>query len=179
MSKGSNHQSLEGLQRRLQELENHLFIAHQTIFELVPEPASGWLSASMRVRTEDDLSGWHNWLVENVLLLAVRKPGAARGSDGRDWRAVCPLCGDGASRPYVTGFSHPVGLRRHLTGTGGAAMCPIVRAAHFDASDWVESERTGPRLQMEGPGFDSTKPWEQPAHPLPAGEVIALPRKPR
>jgi hypothetical protein len=57
-------------------------------------------------------------------------------------RAYCPLCGQGSSSPYESGFSVPEGLRRHLVGWGNTYQCKVMKTALGLARDyWDERFR--------------------------------------
>ncbi|MES2898693.1 MAG: hypothetical protein V4723_03140 [Pseudomonadota bacterium] len=62
-------------------------------------------------------------------------------------RAVCPLCRGESDSQYETGFSVPVGLVRHLTGSGNVRACTVMAAALSLARDyWNENFSHGEHL---------------------------------
>ena len=61
-------------------------------------------------------------------------------------RVACPLCFDAGQ--YGFGFVHPGGLARHLEGSMGAHLCPVVRFLQQEARA-REHRRAGQRFDVE------------------------------
>lgn len=178
MRKGFDLPNVEELKSKVRRLEDRLFISHQALYDLVPEPASTWLAASLQVATVKDADAWHSWLVEHVLAIATRRPGVDMGSIRDEWRAACPLCGGGASSPHAAGFSYPIGLRRHLSGSHGSRRCPVVGAAHFDAWERVRANSDHCSPMVDERAFTKLRPRELPATPPRTADIYEFPYQP-
>lgn len=101
-------------------------MARWAILKLAPTPFQEQLKFYRKCKSKSDTHGWIDEVAEHVVQSA--EPIESESLFGRE-RAYCPLCGDGASTAYQKGFSLPVGLERHLTGSGNTRQCDVMRAA--------------------------------------------------
>ncbi len=160
----------------MRRLETELFLARQTILDLLPVDRRKLLDASYYCDTMSDFDEWMLWAVRSLVDLAEKFPGEEMGGEPGTFRARCPLCGDGAMSPDVEGFQLPGGLVRHLRGTNGSARCGVMRAVVEGCLESIRAHEAGePRIIWE----DRTPPWkETPVQPLsrPIATVIEIRR---
>ncbi len=108
---------------KINELEIDLYRAWQTILKLLPEHFSDILESSRNCQSHDEAIQWSYMIIDK--LLELTQP----FQDGAEDRAYCPLCGDGSSSSFRTGYAYPEGLRRHLSGDGRACECFVFHFA--------------------------------------------------
>lgn len=83
--------------------------------------------------SQSDTRSWLNIAAVEIIQLAEAIPSELLHSSNR---AYCPLCKDGASVLYESGFKVPEGLRRHLIGWGNENnQCIVFGAAMNLARD--------------------------------------------
>lgn len=118
----------------IRHLRDELFMARQTILSLTTPDQQGLLKSYYDCETRQDSYRWESDVAEKLIEGAIALPREQGSYFGP--RAFCPLCGDGTSSPYETGFSLPEGLRRHLVGWGGRAnQCVVLSTAIRLAND--------------------------------------------
>jgi hypothetical protein len=138
----------------IRKLKEELYLARSTVVELMPEKYQRILRSYYDYKSSRETSGWDDDAAESIIELAELLPQEIAGPYGS--RAMCPLCGEGTTHPYETGFSVPEGLRRHLTGYGNTQRCRVMAAAlgmarqhwhrEFDAIDREERQREEAKL---------------------------------
>lgn len=147
----------------IRELDDALYFAQEAVGKLLPDVLLGPLQAAWSVESPQDFADWLSWSLRRFMAAAHPQPGPEMGGAPGEWRAWCPLCGDGAaSLRDLDGFSLPVGLERHLLGTHGSRMCCVFRVLQFRA---VQSMRRAQahRAPVVGRRADERpKPWAGP-----------------
>lgn len=138
------------LEEKIRLLKNELWQARWQFIELMPEDVRRLLRSYMSCHTRKETHGWLHDVIEKIIDDAPLLPALHAYSSER---AICPLCKGESSTPYERGFSHPEGLRRHLSGWGNVGQCPILAATMKLAwEDWNdkfgEAERAE-RLKQE------------------------------
>ena len=108
---------------RTRRLEQELDSAYRAILGLMPDDVETLLLSYIRAESRDDFDRWERDVTDKIILKG--KP----FSHGHERRAYCPLCRASSSSPYSEGFSHPEGLKRHLTGFGNTQQCVVMLAA--------------------------------------------------
>src|SRR5882672_3906222 len=117
----------------ISSLQDQLYRAHRSIISLVTEEAQKILWGYIDCESELDARRWRNIAAREIIQLAEAIPSELFHSSNR---ACCPLCKDGASVPYESGFKLPEGLRRHLIGWGNENnQCMVFGAAMNLARD--------------------------------------------
>lgn len=117
----------------ISSLEDQLYRARRSIISLVTEEGQKILWGYVDCESELDARRWRNIAAREIIQLAEANPKELfRYSN----RGDCPLCKDGASVPYESGFKLPEGLRRHLIGWGNENnQCRVFGAAMNLARD--------------------------------------------
>jgi hypothetical protein len=127
---------------RVRELENELYMAHETILRLAPDEFHDLLKSYYSCKTRSEAYQWANEVAEAV----IEKATPIEEDRGWGLRAYCPLCREGAQSfySYERGYSLPEGLRRHLVGFGRIRECSVMEVARKRARDYWNRE-FGPR----------------------------------
>ncbi len=130
----------------IRHLRNELYMARVAILSLMTEEQQRLLRSYYDYRTRTESYRWESDVADKLIEGATILPRGQGSYLGP--RAFCPLCGDGTTSPYETGYSVPEGLRRHLVGWGGKAnQCSVFSAAsrmaheHFREGDLREREQ--------------------------------------
>lgn len=108
---------------RIRHLENELYRARRTIFDLLPPDITELAGSYYDLKTRHDAQQWEISLAEVVIRLAWP---FAQETAYSEPRADCPLCKRGTLGPYGEGFKLPEGLRKHLLGEGNAHQCSVM-----------------------------------------------------
>lgn len=137
----------------IDRLQQELYFARSAVLELIPEEARRILTGYYSCESTAEGHAWGRQVVEEVLALA--KP-LESPSPYDSPRAFCPLCTSGTSLPYESGFTLPVGLRRHLTGWGSVRQCSVMQAAMGLARECWRS-RFAARDEAEAAQKDAVK----------------------
>lgn len=124
-----------GLEKRIRDLEELIYLGQSSIESLLPEPIGDMLRSSRRCSTFAELVSWHDATTQKLLELADVRPGREMGDFPHLERAVCPVCGSGSAQPYVKGFRYPEGLLMHLRGERNARECQVIRFYRECAKD--------------------------------------------
>jgi hypothetical protein len=90
-------------------------------------------------KNEDAVFGWWYKTIDKIIKKSVILPGNT-ASEFYEERAMCPLCGEGGSQPYVTGYKLPNGMERHLRGQGQVSGCDVMRIVRDVALDHFREE---------------------------------------
>jgi hypothetical protein len=123
----ASHQYFESpYAERIKRLEHELYQVRQTIIHLMPENIRAILWG---YRDCTDRAATHRWEDEAADQL-IELAHVLTSEEGSYWweRAYCPLCRDGSTSPYQSGFAVPEGLRRHLVGWGNVRQCDVTAA---------------------------------------------------
>ncbi len=124
-------------EEEIRRLRNDLYKARIAIIYLMPDDVQQLMMSYYVCESRRDAHAWLDRVTEEIMSRAKRLP-PDQGSYLSD-RAYCPLCKQGSSSPYESGFSLPEGLRRHLTGWGNVHQCTVVESAMNLARDhWNE-----------------------------------------
>ena len=145
----TRHDVLFNPQETIKCLQDELYEARTTIISLMSEDAQKILESYRWCESRKETYSWQENVAERIIALAkILSP--EQGSYLSE-RAYCPLCGEGSSSPYESGFSIPEGLRRHLVGYGNVQQCKVMEAAKrlageywhdkFDASEKAEQKQ--------------------------------------
>jgi hypothetical protein len=114
-------------------LQVQLYGARRSIISLMREEAQNILWGYLDCESELNACHWQNIAAREIIKLAEPIPSELFHSSNR---AYCPLCKDGASVFYKSGFKLPEGLRRHLVGWGNENnQCIVFGAAMNLARD--------------------------------------------
>ena len=150
----------------IQKLQANLHCARATIVDLVPKPHRDWLEMATLCGNFKDFDAWQAWAIDGLTRGADARPGPEMGGVVGQFRAFCPLCGEGSQAAGLLGYAMPTGLERHLAGSHGSHMCRVFEAAHGNAIERARWEfMPGVRMGLiRGAGL---KPWErkEPAAP--------------
>lgn len=150
----------------LEALHWELRCAQQTIIDLMPDEI-GLLLTSYVQHPPAQRAAWLERTVETLLDTAATLPRPTAPSASGAERVYCPLCRHGRQDPYAQGFSHPEGLRRHLTGDYGGRRCRVLVAAHALASQHWDA------MAKDARGAASTSPIPLSASAsVPAANVV-------
>jgi len=168
--------------KKIEQLEEELFLARMAIVDLMPEQLRAVLTANFYCESRELLHEWLRWSVEQIIDAADKRPGHEMGDyPGSGQRAYCPLCGSEASSPYTRGFAFPTGLIRHLEGSHSQQQCSVFRAVERMARDRLRGlEAGGPRIRWSSPRVPPWRvpppaPTERPAPPTrPSAEIVQL-----
>lgn len=135
-------------EKRIRELENELWIARETLINLLPDKLHTLLNSFEKCKTKEEASQWMKDVIEKILIHVKTDPFDSRSDRSR---ACCPLCGSGTEdRHGEKGFAFPTGLRRHLTGFGNTTMCPVMRQVGPHAKEhWEELFTVQERLKRK------------------------------
>lgn len=98
-------------------LRDELYMTRVTVLSLAKSEHRQLLNSYHQRETRAESYAWESDVAGKIIDSASILPPEQGSYLGP--RAFCPLCGDGSSSPYDTGFSVPEGLRRHLVGWGG------------------------------------------------------------
>lgn len=140
--------------REIRRLKDELYLARQTIIDLMPENLREILDSYYQIKTTQDWYRWPDQTAEKITALCTHVTDFKMGGYVLESRAKCPLCGDGPQSYYdgQAGFKLPEGLRRHLTGYGRSRECPVFGAARALGRDHYQTmKREG------GPNWSATK----------------------
>jgi hypothetical protein len=110
----------------IRKLKDELWVAQNTIFELMSEEAKKILASYHDCVTVDETYGWAAHIGTDLLPLAKPLPRVSAFHFGD--RAMCPLCGRQAQTLYEEGFAYPEGLLRHFEGRGNVHRCGVIEA---------------------------------------------------
>ncbi|QSA97069.1 hypothetical protein [Methylococcus sp. EFPC2] len=117
-------------------LKSDLWMARSTIINLMPAEFGGLLRGYYSCASRQDGHRWMDGVVDELIEQAGH---SAHPSDMfGERRAMCPLCGQGSSSPYVEGYSLPEGLRRHLVGWGNQRCVVMETVSHLAQDHWDE-----------------------------------------
>lgn len=121
----------------LRKLKSDLWQARYNLLRRAPSNVRGDLESYRQCRNRMESRGWLDRVAERILEIAQPIPDSLNGwGPPRGW---CPICGDGSSGPYDTGFALPEGLRRHLVGYGRSNQCVFTETAEQLAREaWDE-----------------------------------------
>lgn len=135
MVKRSSPEWQSPLEKEIEKLRQELSSANRTILDLMPPNIRQILDSYHSCTSTDSI---HEWRVEAIEKL-IRSAKILSREEGSYWdeRAYCPLCGDGSTSPYASGFKVPEGLRRHLDGYGNNSRCGVMVAARKLAEDYL------------------------------------------
>jgi len=139
-------------------LKDELEEARSMIIRLMPREIKDLFEEYIRFRSREEYNKWQFDVVNQVITRANVIP-EYKGSILGD-RGFCPLCGEGSSDMYLSGFSLPEGLRRHLIGWGHIiSRCSVMTAVfglardylqyRFEEQDKVEAFRENERRKSE------------------------------
>lgn len=130
--------SIEAAEKEIDRLESDLYLARRTIIGLMPEEIGDLLRGYYSCKSREEGVRWMNGVVETLIERAdsLVIPGNSWG----ERRAMCPLCNQGSSSPYVQGYSLPEGLRRHLAGWGNTGRCVVMETVSSLAHDYWREE---------------------------------------
>lgn len=157
----------------ISRLEERLWLYRMTIYDLVPDQLREPLDAAHWCKTRDDLHEWKAWAVGWLLDRAEPQQTA-----GGSLRAACPLCHGGSSAQGAFGYSMPIGLERHLSGSHGSALCSVLGAALDEAREAATRVRKPGEPVFAGLLFHQLPPWKRPASAQAAptsANVVELP----
>jgi hypothetical protein len=136
-------------EQRIRALEEDLYMARQTIVELMPQPISDALVDYRSCSSYSDFTAWQNQVVALITSMAEVDP----KSSGFEERGYCPLCRGGTRGPYQSGFKIPGGMEKHLLGEGNASQCVVTEAAFRNARytlrDKFEAAEKAARQHLE------------------------------
>jgi hypothetical protein len=152
---------------RISRLEEELSITRYALLELIEPELRSVLNAYVYCDSRDDLFAWRRWAVQRLLESADKRTGQEVGDYLGNFRALCPLCGDGPSTAYVTGFAFPDGLERHLEGSHNQHQCGVFRVAVALARESTGSARYHPRSRP-------VPPWIVSEPELPSAQVVPI-----
>lgn len=107
---------VEQLQSEVKSLDAKLYRLQRWVIDTLPPHLARLLQQAIYARGEDVLDK----IVEAAEPLSDYERGML------NCRAFCPLCKEGASSPYETGFAMPEGLLRHLMGHGNVRSCQVM-----------------------------------------------------
>ncbi|HEY0006384.1 MAG TPA: hypothetical protein VGB17_16500 [Pyrinomonadaceae bacterium] len=132
------HFEIVDLYEENRRLQNELYHARYNIIDLMSKEVKELLHSFHSCKSREETYIGEHSAAETIISLAKRIP--PKEGAYFSHRAYCPLCGDGSSSPYASGFSIPEGLRRHLVGWGNNRnQCPVFGAAMSLARDyWYE-----------------------------------------
>jgi hypothetical protein len=117
-------------------LQNELDQTRWSVIHMMPFEVQMILTSYHSCETRMEARQWPDVAASKLSELAKLLPPSIFDSSDR---AYCPLCGDGSSWAYQTGFRLPEGLRRHLVGWGDRQPCPVFAIARRLAKeDWDE-----------------------------------------
>jgi len=159
----------------IRRLRDDLSRTRSAIIDLMPVQLSDVLSAYWHCATSDDVYAWTRWAVAKLIAAAVPLTVEPKGAILQaQRRAYCPLCSAGSSG-QTPGYTLPLGMERHLTGSHRLRQCDVFWSALELGWDNVrrESERHGrsrPAFTREPP------PWNEA--PAPRAEPPLPPATP-
>lgn len=124
-------------EERIRKLEDELYMARETIIELMPEKTQKILSSYYSCKSSQEIRQWRDSVVEHIIGLAEPLPDHIS-----IWqhRAICPLCGGSSTSAYSDGFTLPEGLRRHLIGFGNVRQCSVMEAVFKQSRNYRKDE---------------------------------------
>lgn len=80
----------------IQKLQANLHCARATIVDLVPKPHRDWLEMATLCGNFKDFDAWQAWAIDGLTRGAYARPGPEMGGVVGQFRAFCPLCGEGS-----------------------------------------------------------------------------------
>lgn len=128
--------SSENSAYHIRVLKNELYEARSTIIRLMPKAIKDLFEGYIQCKTRAECSKWEYDVVNQIITRATVIPEYKDSILGD--RGSCPLCGEGSSHPYLSGFSLPEGLRRHLSGWGNVSKCSVMSAVFGLAQDYLQ-----------------------------------------
>lgn len=132
----------------IRRLRDELYMTRMTVLSLMKNGHRKILSSYYSRETRAESYGWESEVADAFIDGATILP--REGGSYFGPRAFCPLCGNGSSSPYDTGFSVPEGLRRHLVGWGKGNQCAVFKVASNLAHEyWDEKFREGELRERE------------------------------
>jgi hypothetical protein len=128
-------------EEQISKLKDQVYRLRELVFALMPAKARAVLEQYTSGDDRASVRRWLNEAADKIVDLAERRPASEMGEYmGSGERAYCPLCGGGASGPYIgKGFAWPEGLRRHLLGDYNSHECNVMEAVREAALDLAES----------------------------------------
>lgn len=151
---------VESLEKRIQKLEEELYVARHFVIERLPEHLSGLMSDVIYGKRPQ------TGLIEKIVEATEPISAYERDPIGSP-RAYCPLCDAGSTGWYgEAGYAIPEGLARHLTGYGNTRRCQVMEIVnalersrredtrkHEEATKRAEAERELKRLLSKEPRY--------------------------
>lgn len=143
MPRRQPYSSASETEATIRRLRDDLYLARETIIELMGPEARQILTSHYRCSSRQE--GWH-WAEAAALEIAdLCHPVTQQTYQGHPVgspRANCPLCGEGSQAFYEhqMGFAIPEGLLRHLLGTHNSRQCGVFGAAQAMARDRFRRE---------------------------------------
>jgi hypothetical protein len=132
----------------IKRIKEELYEARRIIINLMPEEAQTVLNSYSSCASRKETYGWQYNTAEMIIALAKKLP--PEGGSYLSDRAYCPLCGEGSSSPYESGFTFPEGLRRHLVGYGNMHQCNVMEAANRLAGEyWSDRFHAAEKAEQE------------------------------
>lgn len=122
--------------RTINRLKNDLSEAYVAIIDLMPEDIHGILISYRSCMNRLESRRWIDEACDQIIELAKILP----PYNAYSHRACCPMCGAGNDQFYVSGFTVPEGLRRHLIGWGNVRECGVMRAARKLATEYWDRQ---------------------------------------
>ena len=143
------------LEGELRKAYDKLYTTRRAIVELMPKAIAERLRNFDGCQSEREFYDWTRSVIAFIIQEAVPITEASYFQP----RGFCPLCHQGSSGPYDSGFTLPEGLRRHLEGFGNVRQCNVSQAAfalagdslakRFAAADAEQLQRTRERREQE------------------------------
>ncbi len=125
---------LNPYEQTIRGLREELYEARRAIIALMPEGVQAILQSYYSCTSRQDGYRWEGEAADSIVALA--EPITPEGPSLSSHRAYCPLCGQGSTTPYESGFALPEGLRWHLLGRGQMRQCSVMGAAVRLARDY-------------------------------------------
>lgn len=122
--------------RTINRLKNDLSEAYVAIIDLMPEDIHGILNSYCSCMNRLESRKWIDEACDQIIDLAKILP----PYNTYPHRACCPMCGAGNDQFYISGFTVPDGLRRHLIGWGNVRECGVMRAARKLATEYWDRQ---------------------------------------
>lgn len=124
-------------EEEVRRLKSDLLMARSAIIEFMPREVASLLRGYYSCASRMEGHAWMNEVIDALVERALKS--ASPPDRFGEQRAMCPLCGQGSSSPYVEGYLLPEGLRRHLAGWGNTHRCIVMEAVSKLAHDhWNE-----------------------------------------
>lgn len=103
---------------RMRRMREEMYTLRETIISLVPVPFKAIIEPRYDLTREES----RNWLNSTAnKIIEITEP-------DQYGKAICPLCGS-VPQFVGVGYSYPIGLERHLTGSHNVQKCPVMHAA--------------------------------------------------